>query len=159
MLTIVTIATKESEAFLRKKTKEVSDPRAITRGFISDMKKTMIAANGIGLAANQIGEECKVFVAIHAGKFYTLINPEIIKSSAEEEEAEEGCLSVPMVYGPVKRAARVTIEGTDMRGKLVKIKAVGLLARIFQHEMDHLNGKLFIDRAKNTYRIEPEHLS
>jgi len=153
MLTIVTIATKESEAFLRKKTKEVIDPRSITRSFISDMKKTMIAANGIGLAANQIGEECRVFVAIHSRKFYTLINPKITKSSVEEEEAEEGCLSVPMVYGPVKRAAKVTIEGTDLRGKLVKIKAVGLLARIFQHEMDHLNGKLFIDRARNTYTI------
>jgi len=159
MLNIVTIATKESEAFLRKKTKEVVDLHSITRGFISDMKKTMIAANGIGLAANQIGEECKVFVATHAGKFYTLINPKIVKSSIGEEEAEEGCLSVPQVYGPVRRAAKITIEGTDMRGKLVKIKAVGLLARIFQHEMDHLDGKLFIDRAKNTYRVEPDNLS
>ncbi|MBI5421196.1 MAG: peptide deformylase [Parcubacteria group bacterium] len=156
MFTIVTIATKESEAFLRKKTKEVSDPHSITRGFVGEMKKTMIATNGIGLAANQIGEECKVFVATHAGKFYTLINPEIIKSSSEEEEGEEGCLSVPMVYGPVKRATKITIQGTDMRGKFVKIKAVGLLARIFQHEMDHLNGKLFIDKATSLYRVDGE---
>ncbi|MEK7498277.1 MAG: peptide deformylase [Patescibacteria group bacterium] len=156
MFKLVTIATKESEVFLRKKAKEVSDPGSITRAFVSEMKKTMIAANGIGLAANQIGEECKMFVAVHAGKFYTLINPEIIKSSAEEEEAEEGCLSVPMIYGPVKRAAKVIIQGTDMRGKVVKIKAVGLLARIFQHEIDHLNGKLFIDRAASLYRVDGE---
>ncbi len=158
MFNIVTIATKESEAFLRKKTKVIVDPSSITRGFIGDMKKTMIAANGIGLAANQIGDDRRLFVAIHSRKFYVLINPEIIKVSSEEDEMEEGCLSVPLVYGPVKRASKVTIQGTDLRGKLIKIKAVGLLARIFQHEMDHLDGKLFIDRAKGTYRIEPEQL-
>lgn len=155
MLHILTIDNKESETFLRTKTVSVEDLGSVSRTFINEMKKTMIAANGIGLAANQIGDGRRIFVATHAGKFYVLINPEIIKISIEEDDMEEGCLSVPNVYGSVRRASKITIQGVDVRGKFVKIKAAGLLARIFQHEMDHLNGKLFIDRAKETYTIKP----
>ena len=154
MFELVTIHDKKSEAFLRKKALPIATTDHPTRRFINDMKKTMVAANGIGLAANQIGNTGKFFIASHAGKFYVLVNPEIIKSSSEEEVMEEGCLSVPNVYGAVTRAAHVTIQGTDIRGKLVKIKAVGLLARIFQHEMDHLNGKLFIDKATDVYTVK-----
>ncbi|MDE1970345.1 MAG: peptide deformylase [Patescibacteria group bacterium] len=154
MFKILTIHDKQSELFLRKKTNSVSDPKMVTRSFINEMKKTMIGANGIGLAANQIGNNTRIFVATHAGKFYVFINPILLKSSTEEDTMEEGCLSVPNVYGAVTRASKVVIQGIDVRGKLVKLKAVGLLARIFQHELDHLNGTLFIDKASETYSVE-----
>ena len=82
---------------------------------------------------------------------FTLISP---KSSKEISTVEEGCLSVPETWGPTPRAYRVTLEGQDIKGKKIKLKVWGLLARIFQHEVDHLDGHLFIDRAKNTRKIQ-----
>jgi peptide deformylase len=150
---------KENE-FLRKKTvafdfkkhskKEIAD-------LLRNMRKTMKAANGIGLAANQIGLPYRMFVAEvessdGAPKFYALFNPEFEKLDAEKDTAEEGCLSVPGAYGDVARPGKVTLTGQDRNGKKLRIKAWGLLARVFQHEMDHLEGKLFIDRSKNVTR-------
>jgi peptide deformylase len=115
----------------------------------------MIAAEGIGLSANQIGLNTRVFVARVENKFYAVFNPEIIQESKEKNKMDEGCLSIPGVYGLVERPAKVTLKGYDANGRPIKIKAWGLLARVFQHEVDHLNGNLFIDKAKQVERIPP----
>jgi peptide deformylase len=123
------------------------------------MKRIMHEANGVGLSANQIGLEFKVFVAEvpdaqGGSKFYAVFNPEIERTSTEKIVIEEGCLSIPGSFGEVERAERVAIKGYDKNGKVLKIKAWGLLARVFQHEIDHLNGHLFIDRTKIVHREE-----
>lgn len=119
---------------------------------IRRMKRDMHDAQGIGLAANQIGLNMRVFVgqvpnAAGKPKFYALFNPTIEPYGDATDVGEEGCLSVPGVYGPVRRTERVILRGFDKRGKPVTIKAWGLLARMFQHEVDHLNGILFVDHA------------
>jgi len=88
------------------------------------------------------------------GKFYAIFNPEIIKASEKKTVLEEGCLSVPGVYGLVERPEKITLIGYDKNAKKIKIKAWGLLARVFQHELDHLNGVLFIDKCKKMYAVE-----
>ncbi len=122
---------------------------------IKKMREAMKKSNGIGLSANQIGLDMHFFVAQAEGKFYALFNSKISKISDENARMEEGCLSVPEVFGEVSRPAKITLEGQDKAGKKIKIKAWGLLARIFQHELDHLNGKLFIDIAANLHKYEP----
>lgn len=125
------------------------------------MRKVMYAANGIGLAANQIGKNFRMFVAGVSDKdgnekFYAVFNPVIEKVGSEKTELEEGCLSVPGVFGPVDRPSYVVLSGQDKNQKPIKIKAWGLLAKVFQHEVDHLNGTLFIDKAKQLYELKPE---
>jgi len=119
------------------------------KNLIKDMKTTMQEASGIGLAANQVGIDMNMFVAEVDEKFYAICNPEIIKKSEETSILEEGCLSVPSKFGDIKRSNVVTLKGFNQNGKRIKIKAGGLLAQVFQHEVDHLDGKLFIDRANN----------
>jgi peptide deformylase len=119
----------------------------------------MHVANGIGLSANQIGLEFSVFVAevpdAQGGtKFYAVFNPKIEKMDKTTITFEEGCLSVPGKWGEVTRAEQIVVSGYNKMGKPVKVKAWGLLSRIFQHEIDHLNGKLFIDKAKKIYTSE-----
>jgi peptide deformylase len=159
---IVTIAEKKDEKFLRKKAvpfefknftrKEINE-------LITRMRRIMHAANGIGLSANQIGLTFSVFVAevpdAQGGtKFYAVFNPKIEKMDTATIAFEEGCLSVPGQWGEVTRAETIVVSGYNKMGKKVKVKAWGLLARVFQHEIDHLNGKLFIDRAKKVYTVE-----
>jgi len=173
MAKIWKINNKEEEKLLRKKAaafdfskyakKEIND-------LIKEMKETMIKADGIGLSANQIGKDMSFFVAqvpkieqrgdsfvITEQKFYAIFNPKIIKISKETLLMEEGCLSVPGgISGEVERPEKITLEGQDKNGKKLKIKAWGLLARVFQHEVDHLNGILFIDKCKKTKKTEKE---
>ncbi len=168
---IVTIEAKKDEKFLHKKTQEF-DFKKFSRKEINDliarMKKAMKLARGIGLSANQIGLDISVFVAqiqknendaksLTAGeqKFYAIFNPKITKASKEKTSLEEGCLSVPNAYADVERPEKITLEGFDKSGKKVKIKAWGMLAKVFQHETDHLNGKLILDRATKVYKITP----
>lgn len=113
---------------------------------INDMAETMYAADGVGLAAPQIGEPIRVIVADAGDGLIALVNPVITKSDGEDIEVE-GCLSIPGVTGYVKRYAQVQVQGLNEKGKPVKIQADGLLARILQHEIDHLDGILFIDKA------------
>ncbi len=151
------IDNKKEAKLLRKKTADFDFKKYSkkdTQEMIKKMRAIMKKANGIGLSANQIGLDLNVFVAQAEGKFYSIFNPKIIKFSEEFSELEEGCLSVPEVFGNVARPAKVILEGFDKNGKKIKIKAWALLARIFQHETDHLNGKLFIDKANDLRKYE-----
>ena len=159
---IVTIAQKKDEKFLRKKTVSF-DFKKFTRKDVNElitrMRRIMHAANGIGLSANQIGLEFSVFVAevpdAQGGtKFYAVFNPKIEKVDKAMITFEEGCLSVPGKWGEVMRSEQIIVSGYNKMGKKVKVKAWGLLSRVFQHEIDHLNGKIFIDRAKTLYTAE-----
>ncbi len=154
---IVTVGHTQAAAVLRKKLPPLALERERTgelRDLVRTMRAVMKSANGVGLSANQIGLTERLFVAQVPDRegrqrFYAIVNPTITKTSPETVSVEEGCLSVPHQYGIVERPARVTLEGHDIRGKKIKIRAWGLLARVFQHEVDHLDGKLFTDHSKD----------
>lgn len=159
---ILTIKDKKEGKFLHKKT-SVFDFKKFTKKEIYElvqrMRRIMRKANGVGLSANQIGLDLSMFVAevpdVDGGtKFYAIFNPKFEKLSEEKVTNEEGCLSVVGTWGDVARSEQATLSGMDKNGKKVKIKAWGLLARVFQHEMDHLHGTLFIEKAKNLYTAE-----
>jgi len=149
------------DPILRKKSKKVRDFGKALQTLIDDMVETMEAANGIGLAAPQIGVLERVIIVRlpedeedpQSGKLFALCNPQIVRAEGEEE-GEEGCLCLPGYVGDVKRATSVTIRAQDRQGKKVRIKAEGLLARAFQHEVDHLDGILFIDRVESPDKIQ-----
>lgn len=134
------------QEILRNPSEEVTEFSEDIKSLIVHMYKVMEETKGLGVAGPQVGVNKRIFVYdVGEGK-HALINPKILKSSGEEI-SEEGCLSIPGLHGDVARALRVTITGTDENWKKVKINARGMLARVFQHETDHLNGTLFIDRA------------
>ena len=139
---------KYPDKVLRTKTAPVREITDVERRLVQDMIETMYAEEGVGLAANQVGVSKQIFVASpdhQKGKELVFFNPKIIKKEGLIKEFE-GCLSVPELYEPVKRAKSVTMEALTPEGKRVRVEATGLLSRIFQHEIDHLNGFLFIDR-------------
>ena len=160
---IVTIESKKDEKFLRHKTEDFNFEKFTKKEInelVAQMKHVMRKASGLGLSANQVGLNSRAFVAEIPGadnkmKFYAVFNPKIEKASSEKNSFEEGCLSVPLTYGEVERPERVTLVGYDKNGKPLKIKAWGLLSRVFQHEVDHLEGKLFVDKAKNIHKTNP----
>jgi len=155
-MNIVTIAIKKNEKFLRTPTVHFDFSKYSkkeVRELVKTMRQAMQEAEGIGLSANQIGMNIKVFVAKVENKFYAVFNPELTQLSKEKISLDEGCLSIPGLYGAVERPERVVLKGLDQNGKSLKIKAWGLLARVFQHEVDHLSGKLFIDKAKQVERV------
>jgi len=148
---ILTIQNKKDAKFLKKKTKDFdfsSMSKKELRDLVADMKKTMLDADGVGLAANQVGINARFFVAEMDNKFYAIFNPEILKTSDMKSTLEQGCLSVPDKKIEVERPAEIVLKGFDKNGKTLKIRAWGLLAQIFQHEVDHLNGKIITDYAK-----------
>ncbi|PIT93240.1 MAG: peptide deformylase [Candidatus Harrisonbacteria bacterium CG10_big_fil_rev_8_21_14_0_10_38_8] len=124
------------------------------RDLIKKMRVLMKKENGVGLASNQVGLDFQVFIAQESGKFYAIFNPKITKTFGKKVKMEEGCLSVPGKYGFVDRYEKIVIEGLTPQGKKLKIKAWGLLAQIFQHETDHLNGELYINKAKEVFDFE-----
>lgn len=137
------------DEILRKKSREVEkiDDRILT--ILDDMVDTMYDRDGVGLAAPQIGILKKlVVIDVDDENLYKMINPRIIKSSGEAVD-EEGCLSVPETRGNVVRPSNVTVEYTDVNGELKVLEGEGLLARCICHELDHLDGILFIDKIKN----------
>ena len=145
---------KKGDPILRGKAKEVREINASILRLLDNMKDTMYAANGVGLAAPQIGVPKRVIVVdIGDGELFELVNPEIVFSEGLETDTE-GCLSVPGVIGEVARAQKIKIKGLNRQGKTVEIEAEDLLARAFQHEMDHLEGILFIDKAQNLRSAE-----
>jgi peptide deformylase len=162
---------------LRKKAKAVGNPADPTlQHLIDDMIETMREAPGVGLAAPQVAVSQRVAVVEYAPdsetaerpegaepprtpaqpKLYVIINPEITARSEEMEDGAEGCLSIPGYYGNVLRHKAVTVRALNRKGKPIRIKAQGWLARIFQHEIDHLDGVLFIDRASQVWKARPE---
>ena len=130
---------------LRQETTPVAGITDELRRLIDDMFETMYAAKGIGLAAPQVGRTERVAVVDVDDEQIVLINPEIVERGDESEKAEEGCLSIPDVYGDVQRPGRVVVRALDRDGNPFEREATGLLARCFQHEIDHLHGRLFID--------------
>ena len=159
---------------LRHKARPVTDPRApALQQLIDDMIETMREAPGVGLAAPQVAVSQRLAVVEYAEppaeaaddapepepKLYVIVNPEIITRSDEKVEGTEGCLSLPGYAGNVLRHQAITVKALNRKGRPVKIKAHGWLARIFQHEIDHLDGVLFIDHAVKVWKIkddEPE---
>jgi len=109
------------------------------------MRKIMEEQDGVGLSANQVGLDWRMFIANDNNKFFVIFNPRIIKCSEKKSILEEGCLSVPNTTLQISRPEVITLEAEDKKGKKIKIKAFGILARIFQHEIDHLDGKLITD--------------
>jgi peptide deformylase len=142
---------------LRLVSKPVKDIDDEVRALVADMFETMYAAPGIGLAAIQVGIPHRVITLDLAKKDepkkpQVVINPEILWSSEERGTYEEGCLSIPEVYEEVERPAQVKVRYTDLDGKQREVEANGLLATCLQHEIDHLNGVLFIDRLSRLKR-------
>jgi peptide deformylase len=149
---------------LRNKARKVTTFGQDLETLIDDMIETMRVAPGVGLAAPQIDIPLRVIVVEYADeekegvspKLYAVVNPEITRFSKDTEIGTEGCLSIPGIVGDVDRPLAVTVKGLDRRGKPVRIKAQGWLARIFQHEVDHLDGILFTDRAERVWELEEE---
>ncbi len=135
-----------SAPVLRRKARPLRRVDASTRKLAADMLETMREAPGVGLAAPQIGRSERLIVVEYEDEQYALANPEIAWRSNETASGEEGCLSLPTLYGDVERAAAVRVKALDLSGKHVTIEARDWLARIFQHEVDHLDGILFTDR-------------
>ena len=129
---------------LRKETVKVESVTNGIRTLVKDMFETMYAAEGIGLAAPQVGRTERVTVMEVEGARYALINPEIV-SRQGSARGEEGCLSIPEVFGEVDRATSVIVRALDENGNEIEIEGKELLARCLQHEIDHLHGKLFVD--------------
>lgn len=123
------------------------------RRTLDDMAETMYARDGVGIAAPQVGLSIRAVVIDVDKKRYDLINPEITFREGSEVDTE-GCLSVPEIYGEVERSERVMVEYLNRYGKPQSLEADGLLARCIQHELDHLDGQLFIDIAKNLHKGE-----
>lgn len=147
---------KYGEPVLREKAQEVTEFNDEIRQIIKEMSVVLEESTGVGLAGPQVGLSLRLFVyKIDDDGPHALVNPRIIKQSGEEIMVE-GCLSIPGLRGEVKRSARVTIIGLDENGEPIKMKAEGLYARMFQHETDHLDGILFIDKADpDTLETEP----
>lgn len=149
---------------LRRKARKVTNFGPELQTLINDLVETMREAPGVGLAANQINVPLRVVVIEYGdqededvpSKLYTVVNPKLSRFSEETEVGIEGCLSVPEFVGDVERSTSVTVKGFNRYGKRFRVKATGWLARIFQHEIDHLDGVLFIDRAENIRILEEE---
>lgn len=145
------------EPVLRQKAKKIHRVDGSIKTLVDDLIDTVRDAGGAGLAAPQIGIPLRAIVSVVDDKTQVVLNPEIVEESNEEIEGEEGCLSIPGWWGPVTRKERITIRGLNRNGKPIKIKSEGYEARCFQHEVDHLNGVLFIDHIKDRsklYKVE-----
>jgi len=146
---------------LRKKSEEIKIEDLKNKDLqelIKNMVPTMLEEDGVGLAAPQIGKNIRLVVVNTKNGPEHFINPKITKKSILKEWGEEGCLSVPNTFGLVKRHKKVSCEYFNIKGEKKKIEASGLMARIIQHEIDHLDGILFIDKARNIkeQKIAPE---
>lgn len=138
---------------LRQKAKRVPTIDGSIQSLIDDMVATMQQQGGVGLAAPQIGVSLRVVVIqLPDEELITLVNPEIVKRSGEREVVE-GCLSVPGYAADIKRSVSVTVKGWDRHGKPVRIKATGLKAQALEHELDHLNGVLYVDHIESPDRL------
>ncbi len=157
---IITVPDK----ILRGKARKVTSFGAELQTLIDDMVDIMREALGVGLAAPQVNAPLRVIVVEFnesedeetPPKLYMVVNPKNTRISSDQDFGTEGCLSLPRIVGDVERPISVTVKGFNRRGQPLKIKASGWLARIFQHEVDHLDGVLFVDRADKVWQIEGE---
>jgi len=166
-MTLRTIVTLP-DPVLKRKARPVSKFDKDLHTLLDDMVETMRVAPGVGLAAPQIGLSERIIVIEYyekeedeeiedaPRKVWAIMNPEIVKASEETMLGAEGCLSIPGLVGEVERHAEVQVKGLNRHGKPMKVKAKGWLARIFQHEIDHLNGILFTERATRLWRPSQE---
>lgn len=140
----------EPDPFLRRTMKPVADAKADhIQQLVDNMVLTMRKAKGIGLAATQVGVDARVIVVETKNGALSFINPEIVEHSSQTENGEEGCLSVPGQYGFVKRYRHIRLRYLSLNGEESTLEASGLFARVIQHEIDHLNGIVFIDKVEN----------
>ena len=146
---MITIITGEKNPILRQKSKEVEHFTKEVYDLIEQMKRIIVKENALGLAAVQIGVPKRIIVCRVNDEFKIFINPEIKKYSKQTDILEEGCLSLPNTYGEVERPKTIILQTKNEEGKKIKLKVFGLLSRVIQHEIDHLNGILFTDKAKN----------
>ena len=159
LLEIITIG----DPRLRMKSRPIRRFDDRLKKLAEDMVETMRHANGVGLAAPQVGITERLIVVEmpeegfeddpQAGKLFVVVNPEIVRAKGQMEPGDEGCLSIPGYIGEVMRYPMVTVKGQDLNGKEIRIKAYDFLARIFQHEIDHLNGVLFIDHIQDPTKL------
>ena len=144
---------------LRQKAKRVPAIDSSIQRLIDDMVETMQQANGVGLAAPQVGVSLRVVVLQMPGEEpIAIINPKMVKR-AGEREVTEGCLSVPGYAGEIKRSLSVTVKGQNRQGKAIRLKSTGLMAEALEHELDHLNGILYVDHIESQdklHKIEPK---
>lgn len=164
---ILTINNKKEKKILKQRVPDFDfsecEKKEIKK-IVKEMREIMREKQGFGLSANQVGLSLRFFIAEfpfpkEKPKFYAIFNPEIVKEFKKKALVLEGCLSVPGIWGFVERAEKIILNGYNLDGKKIKIKAFGLLAEIFQHEIDHLNGILFTDKAKQTFnRIKNQSL-
>ncbi len=161
LLEIITLP----DPVLRRKARKVTEINKSTQTFIDDMVETMREAPGVGLAAPQVNVSERIIVVEYAEddededspkKLFIFVNPEIVTASEEKELGIEACLSIPGLVGEVERNLEITVKGLNRRGQTAKVKAHGWLARIFQHEIDHLDGVVFTDRAARVWKPAPE---
>ena len=141
---------------LRRRAEDVTELTAEVRSLIDDMVETMYAAPGVGLAAPQVGVPLRVFVADpsvgrNVDDLVVLVNPAVVEKEGVQSE-EEGCLSVPGFAAKVRRPSRLVVRGLDRDGETIEVEGTGLLARALQHELDHLDGSLFLDRLRGLRR-------
>lgn len=134
------------DPILKQKAKPIGDISDRVLMLLDNLRDTLYAANGVGLAAPQIGIPKRAIVVDAGTGLYELVNPVILEGEGEESSVE-GCLSVPGLNGMVKRKARVVVKGINREGEEITVQGEGLLARALQHEIDHLEGVLFLDRA------------
>ena len=146
---------RAGDPVLKEKAKPVSKITKTVRTLLDNMSQTMQDADGVGLAAPQVGVSLRVIVIDVGEGLIELINPEIIESEGCETSTE-GCLSIPGMYGDVERFTSVTVQGLDRQGNVATVRGTGLLARALQHEIDHLEGVLFIERAQSLYKERKE---
>lgn len=145
---------------LRQRAKRVREIDGSIQKLVDDLLETMRHASGVGLAAPQVGVPLRVAVIqlSEEDEPLVLVNPQVVKRSGERE-VEEGCLSIPGYRGEIKRSVSITVKGRDRKGREVRVKATDLLAQALEHEIDHLNGVLYVDHLESRdklYKLEPE---
>ena len=145
----------EGDDILKKKAKPVNEINEKITGLLDDMLETLHSTNGVGLAAPQVGVLRRVAIIEHEEEFFELINP-VILSEEGTQDSDEACLSVPGYHGDVERPQSITVEALNRDGESITITADGHLATVFCHEIDHLDGILYLDKASNVRPIEVE---
>jgi len=148
---------KEGDDILRKKSKPVKDLSPATVALIDDMLETMRSLDGVGIAAPQVGALKRIVLIEFEDELYELINPEIIESDGNQV-CSEACLSVPGRCGDVDRPFKVTVQATNRQGEITTVTVDDFMASVFCHEMDHLDGVLFLDKATNVQLITNEQM-